>query len=92
MADETLHKYKFAMATADSAVVTGAGRVAYVFIEGVTSGHYRLRDGTDATGTIIGEFKVAVGSTSFAWPMHFETGLFIDLVAGTTPTISVLYE
>jgi len=80
------------VATADALAKTGPGRVRFVFVEGKASVHWRLRDGLDNTGAIIGEFKIAAGGIGFEWPIQFAGGLFLDLIAGTTPTISVLFE
>ena len=88
----TMGNVSFATATADTLVKTGPGRVRSVFIEGGSSVHWRLRNGTDATGAIIGDFPVGSGAAAFDWGVQFDEGLFLDLVGGTTPTISVLFE
>lgn len=78
-------------ATADLLVVSRPGRVRHVVITGNT-GTWSLRDGTDATGTVIGTFAVPASTAiGFEWPIQFATGLFID-ATGTVTRISVLYE
>ena len=76
--------------TGDTLVKTGPGVVCSVTVVG--AGDYLLRDGTDATGTIIWGIQSAAGTSesNHLDNLNFSTGLFVD--AQTTSECYVAYK
>lgn len=85
-------EFSIATRTTDSLAKTGPGRVRNVTLSGTAAANWVLRDGTDSSGTDIGNFELtAAGNVAIEWPMQFQTGLFLDLVSGAG-RITVVYE
>jgi hypothetical protein len=85
-----------ASGTADVQLVTGAGKLTgYSAHESgtvATATSLRLRDGTDATGTPLVFVELAADASSnvsFAHPIEFHRGLFLDRAATGESEITV---
>lgn len=81
-------------ATADLLVVTGPGLLyGAKLCAGADAATVALRDGTTAAGAIIAKLGAGNGlgdEFNPAAPVMFQTGLFIDVLTGTTPQVNVL--
>lgn len=80
--------------TADLLVVTGPGLLfGALLCAGADAASVAIRDGIDASGTIIAKLGAGIGqSAPFApvAPVAFKVGLFVDVLTGTTPQVNVL--
>lgn len=75
---------------ASTLIKTGEGDMGLAFISSSGALNLKLWDNTAASGTVLIAQVAVAAKETYAWPAHFNTGLYVEFVSGTG-AISVFY-